>query len=74
MIDPQPKEFKPLKKPLRVEVNPRLTVRLENGIVTIYGRGHAIKMTEWEWEETHMQFVNQRLTEIRDEHRKHMKK
>jgi hypothetical protein len=58
---------------MRVEVDPRLTVRLERGIVTFYSRGNTIRMTEWEFDELSMIFTNQRITEIRDEHRKHSK-
>lgn len=73
MIGPQPKDYLPLKKPLRVEVNPRLTVRLEKGVVTLFSRGNTIRMTEWEFDELSMAFTTQRITEIRDEHRKHSK-
>jgi len=73
MIKEEPKDFIPLEKPLRVEVNPRLTVRFENGVVTFYSRGNTIRMSEWEYDEISMEHSHQRIHEAVARHKKHKK-
>jgi len=64
MIKKPHKGFVQLEVPLRVEVNPRLTVKFEDGIVTLYSRGNTIRMTEWEFDEVSMMHSVQKISEI----------
>jgi hypothetical protein len=69
MIGPQPKDWKPLKARLKVDINPRASIVFENGFATIYSRGATIRITEWEWDEIAMEHAKTRIKQHTEEHR-----
>lgn len=74
MIEPQPKDFYPLEKSLRIPVNPRTVVLVESGFVNIYSRGQTVTLSEWEFNEVAAIVGRQRVHEVVERHAKKTKK